>query len=157
MEPFDYFEELSGCEHLFLGELIEPGTNSLRIQVIEGRASKVAVPIEVAGQALGNGFPVKIDANSVTYVLKWNSYVLYQIINESFARQEDPKSAISGKSASVYRLSNLLDYVSRSSNASDEYPGRLLHFRIICADHVIDVISTDRPECMRIGPKLPVN
>jgi len=157
MEPFDYFEELSSCEHLFLEELIEPGTNSLRIQVIEGRTSKVPISVEVAGQSLGDAFPVKIDANSVRYELTWNSYVLYQVINESFARQEVTESGVLSNSASVYKSSNLLDYVFLSSNASDEYPGKLLHFRIICADHVIDVVSTDRPECRRTGPKLPVN
>jgi len=157
MEPFDYFEELNNCAYLFLEELLEPGTNSLRIQVVEGRASKVAVPIEVAGQSLGDGFPVKIDATSARYELIWNSYVLYQVTNELFARQEDPESGVLSKSASVYKSSKLLDYVSLSSNASDEYPGKLLHFRIICADHVIDVVSTDRPECRRIGPMLRVN
>jgi hypothetical protein len=157
MEPFDYFEELNSCEHLFLEELIEPGTNSLRIQVIEGRTSKVAIPIEVAAQSLGDGFPVKIDSNSVRYEMTWNSYVLYQVINESFARQEDSEDGILGNSACVYRSSNLLGHVLRSSNASDEYPGKLLHFRILCADHVIDVVSTDRPECRRIGPTLCVN
>jgi len=157
MEPFEYFEELSRCQYLFLEDLVEPETNILRIRVIEGRASKVAVPIELARQSLGEGYPVKIDTNSVKYELTWNSYVLYQVINESFGRPETSGDGVLGSSASVYRSSSLQDYVFRSSNASDEYPGKLLHFKIVCADHVIDVISTDRPECRRIGPKLHVH
>jgi len=157
MEPFDYFDELSRCRHLFLDELLEPETNTLRIRVIEGRASNVAVPIEVAGQSLGEGFPVQIDANSVRYEITWNSYVLYQVMNESFGRQEVSKDGIVGNSASVYNSSSLLDYVFRSSNASHEYPGKLQHFSIVCSDHVIDVVTTDRPTCRRIGPKLQVH
>jgi hypothetical protein len=153
MEPFDYFEELNNCEYLFLEELVEPETNTLRIRVIEGRASKVAVPIEVAGQSLGDGFPVKMDASSARFELTWNSYILYQVINESFGRREASEDGILGSSASVYRSSSLLDYVFRSSDASDEYPGKLLHFRVVCSDHVIDVISTDRPGCRMTGPK----
>jgi hypothetical protein len=158
MEPFDYFEELSKCQHLFLEELVEPETNTLRIQVIEGRASNIAVPIQVAGQLLGEGYPARIDANAVRYELTWNSYVLYEIVNESFGRQETSEDGILASSASVYKSSSLLDYVFRSTNASDEYPGKLVHFRIVCANHIIDVISTDRPVCRKIGgPRLHVH
>ncbi len=31
MEPFDYFEEFSSCEYLFLEELIEHGMNGLNV------------------------------------------------------------------------------------------------------------------------------
>jgi hypothetical protein len=157
MEPFDYFDELSSCRHLFLEELLEPEINTLRIRVIEGRASNIAVPIEVAGQSLGEGFPVKVDADSVRYEITWNSYVLYQVINESFGLQEVSQDGVIGSSASVYNSSTLLDCVFRSSNASHEYPGKLRHFSIACSDHVIDVVSTDRPTCRRIGPKPQVN
>ena len=157
MEPFEYFEELNDCRYVFLEELSEPETNVLRIRVAEGRPSKVAVPIEVAGQSLGNGFPVEIDSTSARYELVWNSYVLYQITNESFGRREISQDGSLGHAASVYRSSSVLNYVVCSSNASDEYPGKLVHFRVVCEHHIVDVISTDRPECRRIGPKLQVN
>jgi hypothetical protein len=154
METFEHFDELSRCQHLFLDELLEPQTNILRILLIEGKPSRVAVPIEVAGQSLGEGFPVEVDTNSPKFELTWNSYVLYQVMNESFGQQETSKDGVVGTSASIYRSSSLLDYVFRRSNASDEFPGKLLHFKIVCADHVVDVISRDRPECRRVGPKL---
>ena len=156
MEPFDYFEELSSCRHLFLEELGEPETNMFRIRVAEGKASKEAVPIEVAGQSLGEEFPIKIDASSARFELTWNSYVLYQVMNELFGLKETSQDGVLGRSASVYRSSSLLDYVIRSSNTSHEYPGRLQHFSFICSDHLIDVVSIDKPTCRRIGPRLHV-
>lgn len=132
MEPFDYFEELNGSRYLFLEELCEPETNMFRIRVAEGKPSKEAVPIEVAGQSLGEGFPIKIDANSARFELTWNSYVLYQVMNELFGRKEASQDGVLGHLASVYRSSSLLDYVIHSSNASHEYPGRLQHFSFIC-------------------------
>lgn len=152
METFEHFHELSSYQYLFLEELLEPQTNILRILVIVGKPSKVAVPIEVAGQSLGEGFPVKIDDNPLKFELTWNSYVLYQVLNESFGRQETSEDGVVSSAVSIYRSSSLWEYVFRSSNASDGYPGKLHHFRIVCADHVVDVISKDRPECRRIGP-----
>lgn len=128
----------------------------MRVRVIEGRAAKTAVPIEVAGQSLGEGHPVKFDADSLRYELTWSSYVLYQVLNESFGCEETSEDGVLGGLAGVYKTSNLLRYVFHTSNASNEYPGKLLHFRIVCADHVIDVISTVQPACRRIGPKIRV-
>jgi hypothetical protein len=157
MEAFDYFEELSACQHLFLGAASEPRANSLKIEVIEGRVSRVAVPVEVAGQSLGQGFPMSVDETCARYELTWNSYVLYQVTNELFGQKEESQDGILGNSASIYRFSGLLEYVVRSTIASDEYPGKLAHYQIICADHVIDVISAERPECLRISRTLQVN
>lgn len=157
MEPFDYFEELSECKHPFLRAASEPTANSLKVEVIEGRTSSHSIPIEVAGQSLGEGFPVHVDENCATYELTWSSYVVYQITNESFGRKDESQEGILGDSASIYRSSELLEYVLRSTSASDEYPGKLTHYRIVCSDHLIDVISTERPECLRISRDLKVN
>jgi hypothetical protein len=154
MEPFDYFEELNKCRYLFLKKLIEPGRHILQIQVIEGRLSKTTVPVRIAGKLFGEGHSVEIEADSGMYELTWNSYVLYQVTNEMFFRKEPSVNGILGLSASVYRSSELLDFVARASNASDNASGsRLLHFRIACEDHIIDVISEDPPKCQKTSPK----
>jgi hypothetical protein len=33
----------------------------------------------------------------------------------------------------------------RSTDATDEYPGPVQHFAVVCVDHVVDVISTASP------------
>jgi hypothetical protein len=157
MDAFDYFDELSGCQCLFLETVSEPRASSLKIEVIEGRASRVAIPIEVAGQSLGEGFPVSVDDSCARYELTWSSYVLYQVTNELFGQKEESQDGILGNSACIYWSSSLLEYVIRSTIASNEHPGKLAHYRIVCSDHVIDVISAGQPECLRISRKLQVN
>ncbi len=111
----------------------------------------------ITGQALGEAFEIVVDESCARYELHWKSYVLYQITNESFGRVEVPQEGMSPKAASIYRSSSLLEYVLRSTSASDEYPGMLAHYQFICPDHLIDVISAERPECLRIYRKLRVN
>jgi hypothetical protein len=157
MQPFDYFEELSNYRYLFLKELGEPGRHVFRIRVIEGKVSQTTVPIEIAGKSFGEGYPVNIEADSAEYELTWKSYVLYQITNEIFWRPEPSTDGIVGKSASVYRSSTLLDFATRGTASSGDFYGKLLHFRIACEDHIVDVISEVQPECRKIGPKLKVH
>jgi hypothetical protein len=157
VNTFDHFEELGSRACLFLEELLDLGSNGLRIAVIEGIPSKVPTAIEIAGQSLGNGFPVRANDESVKYELTWPSYVLYQVTNECFGQKEVSQDGLLTQLAGVYRSSALLEHVSRATIASDEYPGRLTHYRVICSDHIIDVVSAEQPRCQRIGPKLKVN
>jgi hypothetical protein len=147
----DYLDELNLCDCLFLEGLEEPRANELRLLLKEGRISRVAVPIEVTGQSLGEGYPVEFDDSCASYELIWDFYVLYQITNESFGRQEACEEGTVGKRTTLLESSALLDYALRSTLASNTYPGKLLHFRLVCSDHVIDVISTNAPEFRRIG------
>ncbi len=157
METSATLDELNDCHTLFLQEIVEPRANALKLVLREGRLSKISVALEVAGQSLGEGFPVEIDDTCSTFELSWNFYVRYQVTNESFACGESAGEERVGTKARLHEKSGLLEYVLNSTNASHEYPGKLLHFEIVCADHVIDVISTTFPNCRRTSPKLRVN
>lgn len=154
MDTFDCFEEVSNCRYLFLENLSEPRANALKIEIADGRVSHVSVPVEIAGQSLGESRPVHTDESCERFELTWNSYVLYQVTDESYGKKEQSEIEISGESASIYQSSSLLEYVLRSTNASHQHPGKLTHYRMICSDHVIDVISTERPDCVRISQEL---
>ena len=150
MDPFDYFEEIAGCSYLFLEEMAEPRANQFKVRIVAGRVSSVPKAIQFAGQPLGEGFPVDFDETSPRYEVVWPSYVLYQIVNESYAQPEDLQQLQPGRSAFIYAVSRLLDYVSCTTVASDDYPGKLIHFRLLCELHTIDVISVHRPQCRKI-------
>jgi hypothetical protein len=154
MEAAHYFDELNSCHCLFFQELDEPRANGLRLVVKEGRVSKIPVAIEVAGQSLGEGYRVEMDDTCSSFEVTWDTYVRYQITNESFGRAEAGRPI---GNAAFYERSSLLDYILKSTIATDEYPGKLLHFQIVCADHIVDVISTSAPECRRTGPELTIN
>jgi hypothetical protein len=158
MEPFDYFDEMGACKRLFLQEYSEPTTNGLRILVAEGKISPQAVPISVAGQSLGEGFPVRIEADSVRFELVWDEYIVYQMVNELYAEPpEELNEGLVNHLVRVYDSSNLLRYAKSTTNTSDDYPGKALHYEIVCEHHVVDVISHIRPRCRRIGPRLQIN
>jgi hypothetical protein len=157
MEASGYLDEINACYCLFLQELVEPRANGLKLVLREGRLSKIPVAIEVAGQSLGEGYPVEIDDACSSFELIWESYVCYQVINESFGRGESSGETQAGEKARRFEKSGLLEYVMSSTNASHEYPGKLWHFQILCADHLIDVISTSAPTCRRTSPMLRVH
>jgi hypothetical protein len=157
MESFDYFDELNGCHCLLLRRVSEPEPNALEIEVVEGRTSHVSIPVEVAGQSLGEAFPIRVDKTCAEYALTWNSYVICQITNELFGKKEDAVDGILGKLANIYVRSSLIEYVLRSTSATNGYPSKLAHYQIICSDHIIDVVSTGCPGCLRHVAALPVN
>ena len=157
METSGFFDEINACHCLFLQELEEPRANALKLVLREGRLSKIPTAIEVAGQSLGEGYAVEIDDTCSTFELTWESYVCYQVTNESFGRSESSGEEQVGEKARRNEKSSLLEYVMSATNASHEYPGKLWHFEILCADHLIDVISTNAPNCRRTNPKLRVH
>lgn len=153
MEPFEHFEELGNCRYLFLEQLFEPKRNTLRVQVAEGIVSNVSEPVEIAGKSLGDGFPVELRQDSARYELLWDSYVLYQVQNEIYGAKDAFAEGILTRLAAVYRKSSLLDDALRSCHVSQDYSGKMLHFEIVCADHVVAIISDQSPRSRKIGPK----
>jgi hypothetical protein len=155
----DLLAEVDACQYLFLGEIGEPRANSLRLVVHEARASRHAVPIEIAETQLGEGHPVESDDSCSVFEILWQSYVAYQVTNESFAHGEGSDSVWSGRTVRLYTKSHFLEYVLRETFANDENPGpgHLLHFCLICSDHIIDVVVTEAPLVRRIWPKLSVH
>jgi hypothetical protein len=146
------FDELNSSSHLFLTEICEPQANCLRIVLREGKAASFPVPISVGGADLAEGFPVQIDDTCATFQIDWNNYVLYQVLNESLGMPADVSEVYEGKLARTYSTSKLLQFVMGATHATSEYPGRLLHYEVICEDHVVNVVCFDAPHCLKSGP-----
>jgi hypothetical protein len=146
------FDEINSSSHLFLVGIHEPKMNCLRVIIREGKTSKLPVPVRVAGVDLGEGFPVEIDDSCATYQLEWTKYVLYQVLNEVFATVPEANEIYEGKLARTYTSSKLLQYVLGGTDATNEYPGKLLHYEVICTDHVVNVICAEPPLCFKSGP-----
>ncbi|HET6933092.1 MAG TPA: hypothetical protein VFI45_22395 [Candidatus Acidoferrum sp.] len=143
------FDELNSSSHLFLTKIYEPKVNCLRLIIREGKTSKFPVPINIDGADLGEGFPVEIDDSCATFQIDWNNYVLYQVLNESFGMPADAGEIYQGKLARTYSVSRLLRFVIETTQATNEYPGRLLHYEVICEDHVVNVICVEPPQCLK--------
>ena len=155
MNATKYLEEINACHTLFLTALDEPSPNSLRLVLREGRITKTPVSIEIAGQCLGEGYPVQIDDSCATFELNWNVYVRYQITNESFGLFVPENRG--REHATCRRESDFLEYLSRSSTASNEYPGALVHFQFVCSDHIVDIVSTSHPHLRKMAPAVRIH
>jgi len=111
---------------------------------------------EVGGMIL-EGHPVEIDDATKSFEILWPSYIAYVVTNESFALDDDPPDTYEGRRFRRYFQSRLLQQVKDNNRLSDEYPGPLLHFRIVCEHHLVDVISTQSPIVRRVNPREPIN
>src|SRR5258708_37004014 len=111
METSGTLDELNECHTLFLQELVEPRANALKLVLREGRLSKIPVALEGAGQSLGQGYPVEIDDTCSTFELAWESYVCYQVTNESFALAESARDGHTGAKVGRSEKSIFLEQV----------------------------------------------
>ena len=82
----------------------------------------------------------------------WEHYVAYCVLNESFASPPNDEDVYTGKSFRIYSKSGFRQYISRSTFATEEYPGPMQHYEVCCQDHVINVISTQPPTVTQTGP-----
>ncbi len=137
-------EQIDRSKHLFLVALAEVGQNSLEIVLEEASADGPEVDVEVAPGVVFNAVPIVATASCRRWRVRFELYVMYAVGNESYSRCLDT-DAWSGRVVRVYSKSLFLDYVRSSTYATDDYPGKLMHFGFGCEDHVIDVVTTTTP------------
>ncbi len=120
---------------LYLDQLKEHDGNSVQMRVLLTR---------LLGQVGDKLREVVVDEKQPAVQLVFDDYVCYFVTNESFARA-DPTEASVGASFRRCRASLLLEYVKKTTCACDAFPGAYLHYRIVCVDHIVDVVSTSEP------------
>jgi hypothetical protein len=148
---------LGECKWLYLRSIGEPRDNSLRLIIEEARSGDVSEAIEIVPGAQLNGRPIEhADACRVFEVL-WANYVAYSVTNESYDTPDEPDT-YTGKLVRRYSKSSFLEYVARSTFATEDYPGPLAHIAVLCLNHSINVVSTESPKVRLIkhGRPLPV-
>jgi hypothetical protein len=133
----------------------EPQTNALRLVVAEGKVSEQLSSVNVGGTHL-ESHSVEIDSTSRSFEFIWKRYVAFLVLNESFGAPSTADEIFEGQNVRLYSQSRFLQYVKSASIASGEYPGRLLHFEIICQFHVVEVVSTEPPHFRQISPTLTI-
>ncbi|MFG3433129.1 hypothetical protein [Lysinibacillus fusiformis] len=143
------YEELMQFEgYLFLGNIEEPGTNSLRISINRATISSKSEDVIFDKHTIYNGHPIEIDKTSQVINIEFDSYVSYSVSDESFhfVNQEDE---FIGNSVRLFTKSTYLDFVSNGTIAQDIYSYKeLMHYQIVCLDHIIDIVSFDKPSIL---------
>jgi hypothetical protein len=146
------FAEIDSCHSLFLREITEPRENSLRLLMEEAFVLAKEVTVAVGGTEIAGGHPVRSVEGSRLFEIIWDSYVAYSVRNESYVTRDESEGFL-GRFARIYSKSHFLDFVSRATFASDEYPGPMQHIELVSECHIIDVVSTSAPRVRQMRPK----
>ena len=135
------------AEYLYLRQITEPRDNTLRIVVQEATTNRTKAPIEIPGipkNLLTGAAPIESTEACKTFALYWPRYVAYLVTEEavgSCGKRED--EVFKGRFFRVYEKSHLLDHIARDTGGHFKL---FQHYKIICLNHLIDVVSTFSPE-----------
>jgi hypothetical protein len=149
------FDSLNSVKYLFLREVSEPTENSLRLIVQEAvvnQSAPVAYEPDIPDLAkiLKDASPIESLESCKTFELFWKRYAAYLVTEEmvgSCGRYDD--EIYTGKFIRIYTKSHFLDHLARDTGA---HTGPILHYKLTCLNHLVDVASTLRPEIRVIDP-----
>jgi hypothetical protein len=128
---------------LWLVEYRELQDNDLSVTVVEAHVGTEAVDTFV-----GPAYPVRPTILSRVYRVIWFNYVAFCIRNESYAVAE---SEPQGRGLGTERASSFRDYLSKATWATDDFPGRLVHWFLNTEQHCFDVVAVDPPEIVELA------
>jgi len=141
--------EINDCKSLFLSEIQELDRNSLRVVVAEGLPAGPPKSIEVGGVTIPDCTPIEVIDQSHVFEVFWRVYVGYTVLNESYASVDEEELG-EGVRFRIYSKSRFIDFMSRATFASDEYPGPTRHYCLACEDQIVHVLSVDAPAIKRL-------
>ena len=140
---------LNEAKYLFLRDISEPEENSLRLVVEEAIADHTQTistpdPTSPFAEIRKGVRRVKAVEGCRRFELQWSRYVAYLVTEEivgSGGNYED--EVYTGKLFRVYTKSHFLDLLSRDTGGHFE---PILHYKLICQNHLIDVAAYGSPE-----------
>ena len=135
-------ELLDSVKYLYLHKITEPRDNALRI-IVQEAVDNPPVPEE---RNKNWTYISRIESTETcrTFELVWKRYVAYLVTEEvvgSCGQADD--EVYSGKLFRTYTESHFLEHLARDTGAHTE---PVLHFKVLCLNHLIDVGAYARPE-----------
>lgn len=131
----------------FPRELSEPGKACFRVVVTEGATGQYGPGI-LLGQPTEMAV-IDVDPSQPSYEVTWENHASYAVQPEHFFLVEgeaEPSSMLVELDASPF-----LDYV-RTTTFAEDILGSLRHWELSCMDHIIHVVSADRPTVKALLP-----
>jgi hypothetical protein len=142
---------INKATYLYLRSIQEPSDNQLEVLVEEavvneGKQGKIDRSNQLPELAalLKDSAPIESIHGCATYRLYWKCYVAYLVTEEcvgSCGRYDD--ESCEGRLFRLYTKSHFLDHLSRDTGA---HSNPLLHYKITCLNHLVDVAAEDPPE-----------
>jgi hypothetical protein len=147
---------LDSAKYLYLRELSEPRDNSLRLVVQEavvnpagiGRSSYPELP--ESKEIMTRYSPIESTDSCRTFELMWKQYVAYLVTEECVGScGQDDDEIFTGKLFRVYTKSHFLEHLARDTGGHTK---EILHYKLTCLNHLIDVAAYAPPEVNQVGP-----
>jgi len=139
--------KLDACRHIFLAKLETGPSLDLRIDVVEGRVQEEPVSIEIGGEVmealLKEAHPIMTREGYDAFRIVFENYLCFSVRDETYAIPEDNEDY--SHRLRKHERSTFLDFVSKSTWASSIQPGPIVHYAVVCDDHVIDVVCNSEP------------
>ena len=131
-------------EKVYLLNVEEPEENSLRLTFVRGKVNSVIETLKINDKIIDDTHAIKPDDSIPFLQLKFDEYIGYSILNESFTSLDDYEE-FEGKAFRIFKKSRYLDYIKVGTFASEEYPGPFMHYEIACLNHIVDIVSISEP------------
>tara|TARA_X000000950_G_scaffold142789_1_gene176989 strand:+ start:937 stop:1392 length:456 start_codon:yes stop_codon:yes gene_type:complete len=129
-----------------LTKLIEPiNQRLLAVSIADPVAQEEATSVG----GISGVQPLKIKPESDVFRLSFVDFVSYAVTEEMYAQSSDEQVS-EGEWLRIYSKSFFLDFVSKTTWATSEFPGPLVHFQINTLDHTIDIVTSKPPEIVRV-------
>jgi hypothetical protein len=137
-------EQINNHKYLYLTEIGEPEDNVLRLVIEQASLGGEERDVKVGTAIVTNCRDIVSDENCFGYEIIFESYIVYSVVNESFALV-DKSGIYTGNLFRIYSKSHFLDYVKVATFASEDYPGIFRHYEIVALNHIVEIVSVDSP------------
>jgi hypothetical protein len=149
-------DSLDSAKYLYLRELSEPRDNSLRLVVQEAVVNPIGSvrfshsELPELEEILKGSAPIESTDACRTFELTWKHYVAYLVTEECVGSGgQDADEIHTGKLCRVYTKSHFLEHLSRDTGGHTE---AILHYKLICLNHLIDVAAYAPPDVKQTWP-----
>ena len=141
---------LDNSKYLYLRRILEPRDNSVTI-IVDQAAVGDAEPAVADGPFSRYG-AILTNAHCQAFELHWKNYVAYLVTEECVGSCGNYKDeAFTGNRFRHYTKSHFLEHCSRDTGG---HFAPLLHFKLICLNHLVDVAATEPPQVRLIAPEV---
>lgn len=139
-------EAIEAVEHLYLREISKPTDYSLRLIVGEATERSSSPEATAGAPAVVNKRLRTESAHGRVFELYWPSYAAYLVTEESVgssAHHGYSDESYTGRVLRLYSKSHFLEHIAQDTGG---HPGTVLHYKLICRNHLIDVAAYAPPE-----------
>jgi hypothetical protein len=101
-------------------------------------------------QIMKGASPIESTDSCRTFELTWKHYVAYLVTEECVGScGPNGDEIFTGKLLRVYTKSHFLEHLSRDTGGHTK---EILHYKLTCLNHLIDVAAYVPPEVKQVGP-----